>query len=780
LLAAVWGLAVSARWTGPAIASVFAFGAIALLPGALVVGLRSGRSASPFEIPARALTISTGIATVAGAVALAAGFSIVFVAASLFAVSLAFALAPAGPARAGESELDEEDGVLRSLLALLALVAAAATLTAAADANIARDRMWYLAYVTDLSADGPLDWAEPFFGSGKVLPRFAHNGWLLVLASWQRVTGIEARFLFERIAPVLLVPVTASAALVLGRACFANRRAAALAALASMVVLTYTRYPYFSPEHYPFMTRLVEDKSVALLVFLPVAIAAARDLARNGSGALTFGVALVACAFTHALVYALLLIALCTLAAFEFLRRSVAYENGRPVLAAALVISIAAGPAWLGLSARSTIVGSPDPHALLESDPEHPVVRSHLRMDRLVDTPAGGPVVDPALLFDPVLLICLCGALALLGRRPGRDGALLGAMTFPFLALAFLPWVSPAFGRAVVPWMAYRALWTIPFGCLFAALVFSRRQSEEPRVVTAVAAGLAAIVVISLPWERIFDPKGRAPDAGTERVIETISRLSPTTRVAAAPGFAELIPALAGRRILAFSDRGTTVFAESKRDAERRMQANTAIVGLAPGSPRLRRRLVEYYGVTHTVRHTRGCPTGSVQIARGAGASLCAERAGTAARPAMRRSTAVAPASAEGFVFARIDDGVVCTPAPTRATRPDVPGRFRWKRSARWSARPVAINCRARFSESVRIARLRLELNLPRAEEALVYRISVKSSEGKRLRRQGVIEFLDNPNGEIALPPVEATRVRMRILPAYLPYLNLRGLALLG
>lgn len=783
LLAAIWGLAVSARWTGATTASIFAFGAVALLPGALLDGLRGGRTDSPFEIPARALTITTGLATVAGAIALAAGLSIVFVPASLFAVSLAFALVTPQPARAGGAKAVDDDGTYRTLLALLALVAAAATVTAAVDANIARDRMWYLAYITALAGEGPLDWTEPFFGSGKVLPRFVYNGWLLVLASWQRVTGVEARFLFERIAPTLLVPIVASAALTLGRACFTNRRAAALAAIASMAVLAYTRYPYFSPEHYPFMTRLVEDKSVALLVFLPVAIAAARGLARSGgdrTAALTVGLALVACAFSHALVYALLLIALCALAAIEFLRRSVAYDNGRPILAAALVLLVAAGPAWLGLSARSTIVESPHPHVLLESDPEHPVVRSHLRMDRLVETPAGGPIVDPALLFDPVLLLCLCGAFTIVRRRSDLDGALLGAMTFPFLALAFLPWLSPVFGRVVVPWMAYRALWAIPFGGLFVALVFSRKASEEPRVVTAVAAGLAAIIVISLPWARVFDPKDRRTDAETERVVETISRLAPTTRVAAAPGFAELIPALAGRRILAFSDRGTTVFAESKRDAERRMQANAAIVGLAPGSPRLRKRLVDYYGVTHTVRDKHGCPAPSVEISRGAGPSLCAERAGTAARPAMRRSTAVAPAVSDGFVLARIGNGIFCSPAPARAKRADAPGQFRWRRSARWSTRPVAVDCRARFSESVRIARLRLELNLPRAEEAIVYRVFVKSGDGKRLRRQGVIEFRDNPNGELALPPVDATRVRMRILPAYLPYLNLRGLALLG
>ena len=89
------------------------------------------------------------------------------------------------------------------------------------------------------------------------------------------------------------------------------------------------------------------------------------------------------------------------------------------------------------------------------------------------------------------------------------------------------------------------------------------------------------------------------------------------------------------------------------------------------------------------------------------------------------------------------------------------------------------MSCVARLPRAIRASRLRLELNLPKSDEALLYRISVTSRDGKRLRKQGVVEFRGNPNAEIALPPVEMTKIRFRILPAYLPYLNLRGLALL-
>jgi hypothetical protein len=792
LVATTWGLAVAAHWIGSTTAAVAAFAAIALVPGALLNRQSTGdRLIRAAELPARALTLSVGITTISGGIAVLAGLPIVFVPGCLLGVSILLALAPSTRNHiAADSPPNAPDRNHRFVLAMLALLVVATAAVAASQANIARDRMWYLAYVTQLAGPGPLDWSEPFFGTGKVLPRFAYNGWLLTLASWESVCGVNVQYLFERIAPTLLIPITGSAALVLGRTLFSDRRAAALAALATIFTLIVTRYPYFSPEHYPFFTRLVEDKTVALLILLPVSLSMTVSLARTKAAGkplwsfatwatLSTFTALTATAFTHALVYALLLIGLLCFGVFEFLRGSERWTVRAPVLAAVLVTAIAIGPAWLGFSARSTIVGSAAPHLALETDPEHPVVRSHLRMDRLLPIPVGGPIVDPKLLFEPFLILSLLGGFALLRRRPGQDNALLAAFTFPFLALAFVPWIAPAFGRTVVPWMAYRALWAIPFGPLFIALVSMTGATRNPRATSVLAASLAAIAVVSLPWLRLVGPQSPGLDTETRQVLSEISRLATTTKVAAAPGFSELIPALSGRHVLAFSDRGTTVFAGSKRSAQRRMQAATAIIGLAPGSPRLRQRLVGYYGITHTVYEKRACPPASVAILENDRFSLCAVRDGSSKRPALRRVTAVAASKADGSPLARLGDGIVCRPIPLPAQHANSPSRFRWRRNARWSARPVAVNCAARWPRAIRASRLRLELNLPKSDEALLYRIAVTSQDGKRLRKQGVVEFHGNPNAEIALPAVEMTKIRFRILPAYLPYLNLRGLALL-
>ena len=73
---------------------------------------------------------------------------------------------------------------------------------------------------------------------------------------------------------------------------------------------------------------------------------------------------------------------------------------------------------------------------------------------------------------------------------------------------------------------------------------------------------------------------------------------------------------------------------------------------------------------------------------------------------------------------------------------------------------------------------MRIALNLPKASEALVYHAAVEMSDGKVLRRQGIIEFRENPNAELILPRGMIRKVRVRLVPAYLPYLNASALDL--
>jgi hypothetical protein len=50
--------------------------------------------------------------------------------------------------------------------------------------------------------------------------------------------------------------------------------------------------------------------------------------------------------------------------------------------------------------------------------------------------------------------------------------------------------------------------------------------------------------------------------------------------------------------------------------------------------------------------------------------------------------------------------------------------------------------------------------------------------DGSSFTKQGVLEFRDNPYGELALPAGAVRRVTLRLVPAFLPYLNVRALEL--
>ena len=323
-----------------------------------------------------------------------------------------------------------------------------------------------------------------FSGPGIVAPRFAHNGWLVVLAAWARLAELGPALVFERLAPPLLSLVTASAAWQLATRLLPG--APGLAALSTAAVLAATRYPFFSPDAYAFFSRIAEDKIIALLIFVPVALAAIADVLdrsqqSTGTRWLAVALALVAVGFTHPLVLMLLgiaLVALLPLSAARCLARSVSRRGRCSLLAAAL--AAAAG----------------------EDRPRG--TRSHRRdgrprrgMERGADAPgrarapanaaaSGAARRRPHRRAAPrrraAALLGLLGVPFAWAKRRSTGGALLVATSLPFLALAFMPGVAPVFGRIVLPWMAYRALWMVPFGCLLALAlsgVVARRYSAR-------------------------------------------------------------------------------------------------------------------------------------------------------------------------------------------------------------------------------------------------------------------------------------------------------------
>jgi len=805
---AVWIAALVAPLVGSGTAVLTAVVAVLVLPGFVLLRALGSRSAGDYSLtddplarPAIVITLSTALCGLSVLACTAAALPMHAALLTLMLVTLVLAALPSrGSARqqaASQAAASQETAGLASNEKLLLLLLAASVLLlavmAASGANIARDRMWYMAFITRLADGNAMGMGEPFFGSGLVLPRFAGNAWISTLAAWTGLARVPTPLIFEQVAPVLLAPLCASAAYALGRALFGNRSGGIVTALCTVAVLLATRYPFFSPERYAPFGRLAEDKTVALLIFAPTAFAWLLAVLRRGIAdarqLLTAALLLAAVALSHAIVYLALMAWTAAALLTGFARGGQARTRTAVGL---LVLLLALPPAFSGLAARQGPAGGLSATSMAETDPLDPVVRAHLRMQRTVQLPLGGPVTNPRLLDDPLLLLALAAGLAacLLDRRKAWARLLLVACLGSLL-LAFTPFLSPLFGRAVVPWMAYRALWLLLPGPLLAAgLLELPRLIVLPRMNTSGPLLLLSLLVLafslpSFPWARLSAVQASAdthlqPDRDTLELLDELAALPPDSVIATGPGLSELVPAYAGRYVLAFSDRGTVVFSGSRKTSDRRLRAAAALLGLRGGSRGMRNRLAATWKVSHVVTEGQHCDRKGAPLFSNQRYTLCAERYHRKADHRLDLTTAVASASGyatpgnELRVLAGLGRGLSCDPAPEL-----LDGVARWRRDSRWQGSPLSIRCTAEFETPRNLSRLRISARLPRAGEALVYRVLMRGP-GQRIRRHGALEFKGNPHGEIRLRARAVDRVEITLAPAYLPYLNLESIELLG
>ncbi len=810
---AVWIAALVAPLVGSGTAVLTAVVAVLVLPGSVLLRALGSRSAGDYSLaddplarPAIVITLSTALCGLSVLACTAAALPMHAALLTLMLVTLVLAALPSrGNARqqaASQVAASRESAGLASNEKLLLLLLAASVLLlavmAASGANIARDRMWYMAFITRLADGNAMGMGEPFFGSGLVLPRFAGNAWISTLAAWTGLARVPTPLIFEQVAPVLLAPLCASAAYALGRALFGNRSGGIVTAICTVAVLLATRYPFFSPERYAPFGRLAEDKTVALLVFAPTAFAWLLAVLRRGLAdarqLLPAALLLAAVALSHAIVYLALMAWTAAALLTGFARGGQARTRTAVGL---LVLLLALPPAFSGLAARQGPAGGLSAASMAETDPLDPVVRAHLRMQRTVQLPLGGPVTNPRLLDDPLLLLALAAGLAacLLDRRKAWARLLLAACLGSLL-LAFTPFLSPLFGRAVVPWMAYRALWLLLPGPLLAAgLLELPRLIVLPRMNTSGPLLLLTLLVLAFslphfPWARLSAVQTRAdtqlqPDRDTLELLDELAALPPNSVIATGPGLSELVPAYAGRYVLAFSDRGTVVFSGSRKTGDRRLRAAAALLGLRGGSRGMRNRLAATWKVSHVVTEGQHCDRKGAPLFSNQRYTLCAERYHREADHRLDLTTAVASASGyatpgyatpdnELRVLAGLGRGLSCDPAPEL-----LDGVARWRRDSRWQGSPLSIRCTAEFETPRNLSRLRISARLPRAGEALVYRVLMRGP-GQRFRRHGALEFKGNPHGEIRLRAHAVDRVEITLAPAYLPYLNLESIELLG
>ena len=272
--------------------------------------------------------------------------------------------APSVAAPAG----DDDAIVSRSLWAVAGLATVLLTIGAHAFTRGGSvDRWWYLAFVRAFLVENRLGIADPLLGSGTSIVRFACNSWLAALAVWSRATTIDPVLLYERAAPLLLAPIALSATAMAVRALLGERRASIAAVVIAAVFWT-------SGGPFPALTRLPEDKILAILILVPVLWAAVvRAVQRpklEAQRLVLVALAAVALATVHPLVF---IIGLVTIAPALLL------AEPRVAAAVALVLAmVAVVPVAVGLGAREQVEAA----ASLEAE-EHPVGRVHLSRERV-------------------------------------------------------------------------------------------------------------------------------------------------------------------------------------------------------------------------------------------------------------------------------------------------------------------------------------------------------------------------------------------------------------
>ena len=565
--------------------------ALLILPGALVLAALGEDDALDIEeLPATWFALTLAVLAVPATVAALVPIRLEFVFWWLGAVSLVAggaaavrlnkqALSARLAAAASRHEPltpdAEEPPAPRSLVAStiprgVAVAAAIATLLLTAGAYAftrggSVDRWWYLAFVRGFLVDGQLSTIDPLLGSGTSIARFACNAWLATLAVWARMTSADPVVLYERAAPLILAPLALSATASAVRSLLRDRAAA----LASIVIAAVY---WCSGGPFPALTRLPEDKILAILILVPVLWAAVQRVVAQPQLILgplaTAGLAALALATVHPLVFVVGLVTVTP--ALLVARRRVA------IALAVTIAFVAIIPVSVGLGAREQVAQAASVVA-----EEHPVGRIHASRER-IESVDGALRVEPRLLADPISIVALL-ALPFLVFRGGRERALLVIPSVAALALCFVPPLTTLLARAVTPWMTYRFLWAIPF----VPLVVSVVRGGARHMPYGYVIPLGCIVVLGLPGMfAAYDVHTRTPREALatpssnefRALVARLRALPPASVVAAAPELAERIPGLSGRHVLAASDRATVVFGGSLAKAESRLRDRAALL----------------------------------------------------------------------------------------------------------------------------------------------------------------------------------------------------------
>jgi len=627
------------------------------------------------------------------------------------------------------------------------------------------DRWWYLAWIHWLGEGRAAAVGDPLLGTATVLPRFTSGAWLPALAAWAELARVDPAWLYHRAVPLLVVPLSFSAAMVLARSLFGRSRAAWLA-------LLITALGWMTGWLIALLARAPEDKIVAAVVVAPVVLGAFLTRARGGwrRWLLVYALGLVALAATHALVYALVLMAVVALAAVLVAGGRCRGRNAAVMLALALVIA-----AWPALTGRMTTAPLAQQDAL-SADSTHPVARVHLARERLLQlgsssatSPASAPgyIVNPRLLLHPLGLLSLA-CLPLLWRRRPYERHVLLTLSAVALLVAFLPPLPWLLGLAVTPWMVHRVLWLLPAAALLAVGLdeASRRLRATAWLPALLALGLALPFASShlTDFTRVRAAHALPDTPAFNGLITELSALPGDALLLAAPEISERLVALGGPRVLAASDRATLVFAGNRRSANARLAARARVAaGLwRPGNGAPTPTHLLYDGSGPAGRYCERVIYESDDY------RLCSFAA-AAPEPGMVLAVTTGGETDQAVDGTRFD----CRPGLERRG-----GRLLSPRPGPWSARMPGLHCRVSLAGSQPAPRLQLGALTGNTNESWIVSVRGLLKDEQRWNLRDEIAVTNETRLKLDLPQASVDELELSIVPTMLPFVKLDHLLL--
>ena len=609
LLLGVSGIA--GAW--PRLGSPLAFVALSLIPGyALGTALLEADARSGPQRIAVSLALSVAVFNVAAAIAAVTGSS--WHTLSWILGGACVCLAAGAWFGASGFALRREAAWSEWLVLLLAVAVLLPAVSRYAGGGV--DDWWDLSYVRAL-ADRPfIDFREPMLGTGRVHPRFSWSAWLLLQAAGRELAGADPVQLQTQVLAPLVCVGSVSAVMLLARAVFSTANRVPLI-VTTLVVPAWI----YGTDALPYFTRLHQDKFFAALVLMPVLLAMAMDyIARpTPRRAVLVGVTGMALCSVHTLVFGIgaLGALACAATGFAMSRkrrgwytvRSGAFGARQAGVLAALLALTLVPPLWQAWALRDWFADQ----GVGLAAPDNPVVRAHLALDRLIAAGTPYMVVNPGAVFGPIGVMVALGTCLALRRRRQGDAYLVTLALVP-AAILFLPFVAAGVGAITVPWMLYRIGWLIPQPLLVARVV-QGALSAKRGVVRGIAVGVCAVVVIALSVPTAADRLRRGmrehpfsyetfPRGTTLAAYRFLERAERRGSVLAPAGFSNLVPAMTGRAVVAFSERGTLVFSGSEAAAYTRLRDRATFFACATDAS-ARKAIAAEYGVAYAVFRRR-------------------------------------------------------------------------------------------------------------------------------------------------------------------------------